>query len=161
METKTSYRYQASSKSEFTTLLNLIIDKNAVMTFNPDTCTAIVTVSDENIISEIGQAIDEMALNVHIIPTEDIEYKNFDQMIEDVDIDRETLRSALAEFISTAVSVKDKNCSKLKEKDFIITEITKERDQYRTWWSEANRHNDRVRKQVEAISTLVSSIFPK
>lgn len=48
----------------------------------------------------------------------------------------------------------------LAERGDEISRIQKERDKYKTWWTESFKRNDRVKAQIKAIETLLHNIFP-
>lgn len=152
----TSYQYQAKNEGSYNSLADYAATMSATVTLIPSRQTIVIPESGA---IEADEFIDSEGLDFGIFPIE-IE-DNLDELIESEDVDAATLRE-----------VASRLRKELREKESahsgIIEEITKELDETRkvcdknaAMWHESMARSCRIREQVQAVSVLLDSIFPR
>ena len=162
MERTNSIAYIAKSDAAYNALVAHVIKLG---------CTVTLFAADQTIVvpGKFGDAIDDFideqgikaevmqrVLNVH--DWED----NLDEFLKCPCLDADTLREVIRMIMARPAA---DDTADLRAEIKTLTErkdfLEKDRDMYQTWYREGEAKAGRVRKQVEAISTLLSSIYPQ
>lgn len=160
--TKSVYKYKANGNEAYNSLAAFAVTLPVTVTLFPEFKTI---VAPEDAADAIGNFIEEEGTNVEIIVVE-IDNRSDEDLLSDPTSDNETLRvtalGALSELAAAKRAYDDKLNQTVNERDkaldqLRVTERERE-DNYKRWFN-AHRENNRVRAQVEAISTLMKSIY--
>ena len=134
-------------------------------------CTATLFAADQTIVvpGKFGDAIDDFIeeqgikaeVMQRVLNVNDWE-DNLDEFLKCPCLDADTLREVIRMIMARPAA---DDTADLRAEIKTLTErkdfLEKDRDMYQTWYREGEAKAGRVRKQVEAISTLLSSIYPQ
>lgn len=158
MELTTSYQYKAINEASYNSLAAYASTIPATVTLHPGLLTIVIS---ENATKEVGKFIDDNGLDFHINQIE-VDDDNLRDVIDSETTDADTLREVIRMIMARPAADDTADLrAEIKtltgRKDF----LEKDRDMYQKWYREGEAKAGRVRKQVEAISTLLSSIYPQ
>lgn len=173
-----SYRYQIKGNEEYTSFLSFLTEQgiNFSSSFHHDGLTEdrfFVTVYFNK--EDARQGITAIATYLEkshttIVWSEPVmnKYGDAQAAVDDLYADTETLRLFLVDLLDTQHSLNAANASESekarKEIERLTAEVKKYKDDwefYRDCYYKKSRDNDRIRKQIQALNVLLSSIFPK
>ena len=162
MERTNSIAYIAKSDAAYNALVAHVTNLG---------CTATLFAADQTIVvpGKFGDAIDdfieeqgiENEFMQRVLNVNDWE-DNLDEFLKCPNLDADTLREVIRMIMARPAA---DDTADLRAEIKTLTErkdfLEKDRDMYQTWYREGEAKAGRVRKQVEAISTLLSSIYPQ
>lgn len=162
MERTNSIAYIAKSDAAYDALVAHVIKLG---------CTATLFAADQTIVvpGKFGDAIDdfiegqgiETEFMQRVLNVNDWE-DNLDEFLKAPNLDADTLREVIRMIMARPAA---DDTADLRAEIKTLTErkdfLEKDRDMYQKWYREGEAKAGRVRKQVEAISTLLSSIYPQ
>ena len=127
-------RYQASDLSQLSALIGLTTTTNGIETVNISNKDLTVTISFNDSFdaeAEIKKQLD--AVGCHIAP---VAVDTYESILEQLTKSNEDSRTALR-YSNEA------------------------RDRYKKYWMEEHDKNDRITERIQAIGTLINSIYPR
>ena len=162
MERTNSIAYIAKSDAAYNALVAHVTNLG---------CTVTLFAADQTIVvpGKFGDAIDdfieeqgiETEFMQRVLNVNDWE-DNLDEFLKCPNLDADTLREVIRMIMARPAA---DDTADLRAEIKTLTErkdfLEKDRDMYQTWYREGEAKAGRVRKQVEAISTLLSSIYPQ
>ena len=164
---KTTYRYTAKNECDFEKLVSIVLakaDSSTTFSVNPQTlCVVIENHSGSTIIDNIDDLVGSNAINVE--KSTEPAYENFSEMLNDPNVCRETLREAFRQYLDTTISMETEH--EINQNNLLkeITDLNKrneelktERDRYSKWNAESYERANRIKKQIDAIATLIDAI---
>lgn len=157
MEQTTPYRYEAKNDGSYNELAAYAALLMGNVSFFPELRTIVI---DGRFANDVGKFIDKEGLDIFISPIE-IDDDNLLNLINTEAIDTETLRKIAYRLIEQANSMAEKHNNIIAEITASDEAVKKDRDYYRELFVKHANKNDRIKKQLRAIGTLVDSIFPK
>lgn len=157
MEQITAYQYKAINDVSYNALAAYVTNIVANVSLFPEKQTIVV---EGKSAYNVGKFIDDQGLDFHINPIE-VHDENLGEVINNETTDPGTLRSIIIRLLEDKAHTAERH-------DSVISEITrdrdiarKDRDMYMRWYTESNQQADRVKGQIQAISVLIDSIYPK
>lgn len=158
MENFTSYQYAANNATSYKALATYVINTSANVSLFPGKLTLVVAPTPENpdVVKELGTLIDNEALDFHISPIDG----DIDEILAIETIDTDSLRHVI-DIIKTENEEDIKVLqTRLESCENNLSKAQKDKDSYQKWWHESQQRESRVKEQVQAITTLMNSIYP-
>lgn len=146
MEQTASLHYKALDTTSYNSLAAYVVTLGVTVTLFPDYSTIVMDKADAE---TVEQFINAKGLKFDIKPLA-IHDENLGEVIDNETTDAETMRLIAYRLIGRTKAM----ANKLKDAE-------DNRERYYKFWMNANKENDRVKKQIEAIVLLYQSIFPQ
>lgn len=153
--------YRASDEMSYNYLCSRIFEGNCIATLNPMSKVIIVHSSNE-VFDELDSFILKEELNFE---TEVLDHSTMDakDLLENPFTPAHMLREIARHLKIVNESIDNKNtelCEACDTLNIQLEKAKKDSDTYSRYWLDEKKESDRVKKQVEAIATLMNSIYP-
>ena len=149
-----TYKYRATSDEAYHSLAAYAVTLSVPVSLFPHHKTI---AAPEQAADELGDFIDKECLDI-IISSSRIDVDDINKLLADPTSDTSILRDIAESFqaeMKASAELYKVNLEKAIEK------ATGDKDVYYNYWMNAEKKYDRIHKQMEAISALMNSIFPK
>ena len=160
----TTYKYVANNKDSYNSLAAYAVTLPVTVTLFPQYNTIAIS---EDAAKEVGKFIDDEALDF-IIKIDQTDVDDIEGLLTSPTTDTSILRDIAESFQATmkasAEQYKknlDNVCAERADAINALEAKKKESDNYAKWWGEESAKNRRIHQQIDAISVLMESIFPK
>ena len=142
MDQRGALHYKALDTTSYNSLAAYVVTLGVTVTLFPDYSTIVMDKADAETVDQFinaqGMIFDIKPLAIH------------GEVIDNETTDAETMRLIAYRLIGRTKAM----ANKLKDAE-------DNRERYYKFWMNANKENDRVKKQIEAIALLYQSIFPQ
>ena len=153
----TAYRYEANNSGSYNELAAYAINLVANVSLFPSLNTIVI---DESASEGVGKFIDSKGLDFHISPIE-IEDGNIGDLVNSETVDAATLRQVIIRMRQNHDAAIDDMVEQLNEskKKFEIADY--DRDIYQQMYRDSVKRSDRVKTQIQAIASILSTLYPE
>ena len=156
----TIIKYKAPSDKAYISLAAYAVTLDVPVSLFPQHNTITVP---KQAADEIGKFIDKECLDI-IISLSQIDVDDINELLADPTSDTSILRDIAESFqaeLKASAELYKKNLEKGTNLEKDLEKATMDKDTYYKYWLAAEKKCDRIHSQIDAISVLLKSIFPK
>ena len=156
----TTFKYKATSDETYHSLAAYAVTLSVPVSLFPQHKTI---TAPEQAADELGDFIDKECLDI-IICSSQIDVDDINELLADPTSDTSILRDIAESFqaeLKASAELYKNNLEKGVNLEKDLEKTIKDKDAYYKYWMETEKKYDRIHSQIEAISVLMNSIFPK